>query len=216
MRRRPDAPNGVMEYLVVALIHRFRAEGRRGMTLGLAPHANIDGEGIADRALRLLYDAGARIFIAIGAASLQGEMEPRSEARYARVPQRHWSFPRIAGALRELARSRSTSAPARGRCRSPGASLAPLSIGLVVCWIMAATRLDPSFHHVLERHLGLRSSTWGNCSWRSGCRADPDSSPASGGGLRCSRCRCRCRMAVGSLLAGRSSSSSCATGCRHS
>ena len=89
MRRRPDAPNGVMEYLVVALIHRFRAEGRRGMTLGLAPLANIDGEGIADRALRLLYDRGTRIFNYQGLHRFKEKWNPVWEGAVPRVPQRH-------------------------------------------------------------------------------------------------------------------------------
>ncbi|MDH4366054.1 MAG: phosphatidylglycerol lysyltransferase domain-containing protein, partial [Acidimicrobiia bacterium] len=58
MRRRPDAPNGAMEALFVALIDRFRAEGLTAMSLGLAPLSGIDGTGLADRALRLLYERG--------------------------------------------------------------------------------------------------------------------------------------------------------------
>ena len=98
MRRRPDAPNGVMEYLVVALIHRFRAEGRTGMTLGLAPLANIDGEGIPDRALRLLYDRGTKVFNYQGLHHFKEKWNPVWEARYLAY-RSDTELPRIAGAL---------------------------------------------------------------------------------------------------------------------
>ena len=154
MRRRPDAPNGVMEYLVVALIHRFRAEGRMGMTLGLAPLANIDGEGIPDRALRLLYDRGTRVFNYQGLHHFKEKWNPVWEARYLAY-RSDTELPRIAGAL---ARVGEIPDPHGARARALAFARrfpVTLSIGLVVCWIMAATRLDPSFHHVLERHLGL-------------------------------------------------------------
>ena len=166
MRRRPDAPNGVMEYLVVALIHRFRAEGRRGMTLGLAPLANIDGEGIADRALRLLYDRGTRIFNYQGLHRFKEKWNPVWEARYLAY-RSDTELPRIAGAL---ARVGEIPDPRGARARALAFARrfpVTLSIGLVVCWIMAATRLDPSFHHVLERHLGLSFLDLGHLQlWR--------------------------------------------------
>ncbi len=154
MRRRPDAPNGVMEYLVVALIHRFRAEGRTGMTLGLAPLANIDGDGIPDRALRLLYDRGTKVFNYQGLHHFKEKWNPVWEPRYLAY-RSDTELPRIAGAL---ARVGEIPDPRGARARALAFARrfpVTLSIGLVVCWIMAATRLDPSFHHVLERHLGL-------------------------------------------------------------
>src|SRR5262249_33110952 len=64
-------------------------------------------------------------------------------------------LPRIASALArvgEIPDPRGAHAKALAFARRYPVTL---SIGLVVLWIMAATRLDPSFHHVLERHLGL-------------------------------------------------------------
>jgi phosphatidylglycerol lysyltransferase len=154
MRRRPDAPNGAMEYLVVGLIHRFRAEGRAGMTLGLAPLANIDGDGIADRALRLLYDRGTRVFNYQGLHRFKEKWSPVWEPRYLAY-RSETELPRIAAALARVGEIPDPRG-VRGRALAMARRFpVTLSIGLLVVWIMAATRLDPAFHHVLERHFGL-------------------------------------------------------------
>ena len=116
MRRRPDAPNGVMEYLVVALIHRFRAEGRTGMTLGLAP-VNIDGEGIPDRALRLLYDRG-RTSSTIRACITSKRSGTPCGRRVPRVPQRHRAAAHRGSACASRRDPRSRVGPERGRWHS--------------------------------------------------------------------------------------------------
>jgi phosphatidylglycerol lysyltransferase len=62
MRRRRDAPNGVMEALFVAMIQRCREHGMLGLDLGLAPFANVDDDSIAGRALRQVYARGSTVF----------------------------------------------------------------------------------------------------------------------------------------------------------
>lgn len=81
MRRLPDAPNGVMECLFVAMIKRFQAEGRTGMHLGLAPMANIDGDGVPERALRSLYRL-EEAFNCHGLFRFKDKWKPAWEPRY--------------------------------------------------------------------------------------------------------------------------------------
>jgi phosphatidylglycerol lysyltransferase len=82
MRRRPDAPNGVMDLLLCSLIERFRAEGCSGMTLGFAPLANIDGDGFIAKALRALYERDSRAFNFRGLHEYKSKWSPRWEPRY--------------------------------------------------------------------------------------------------------------------------------------
>lgn len=81
MRRRPDAPNGVMDLLFVALIERFRAEGLTGMTLGFAPLANIEGDGLVPRALRTLFEREGTAFNFKGLYAFKAKWSPRWEPR---------------------------------------------------------------------------------------------------------------------------------------
>ena len=82
MRRRPDSPNGVMELMLVHLIERFRAEGDEGMTLGFAPLANIEGEGIVARTLRAIYERESTAFNFKGLFEFKDKWRPRWEPRY--------------------------------------------------------------------------------------------------------------------------------------
>ena len=82
MRRRPDAPDGVMDYLFVYLIGWFRARGFEGMSLGFAPLANIEGSGVVARALRLFYAYGSRAFNFRGLRVFKEKWHPRWEPRY--------------------------------------------------------------------------------------------------------------------------------------
>jgi phosphatidylglycerol lysyltransferase len=81
MRRRPDAPNGVMELLFVHLIEHFRDAGRQGMTLGFAPLANIDGDGLIARALRTLYERESSAFNFKGLYEFKSKWHPGWEPR---------------------------------------------------------------------------------------------------------------------------------------
>lgn len=81
MRRRPDAPNGVMDLLFVAMIERFRAQGLTGMTLGFAPLANIEGDGLVPRALRTLFERESAAFNFKGLYEFKAKWSPRWEPR---------------------------------------------------------------------------------------------------------------------------------------
>jgi lysylphosphatidylglycerol synthetase-like protein (DUF2156 family) len=97
MRRLPDAPNGVMEYLFVAMIKRFQADGRTGMHLGLAPMANIDGDGVAERALRSLYRL-EEAFNCQGLFRFKDKWKPTWEPRYLAY-RSETELPKVAAAV---------------------------------------------------------------------------------------------------------------------
>ncbi len=82
MRRRPDAPEGVMDLLIVALAEQYREEGCETLALGLAPLANIEGTGIVERALRILYIHGGRAFNFQGLRAFKSKWKPVWEPRY--------------------------------------------------------------------------------------------------------------------------------------
>ena len=82
MRRDPTTKLPVMDFLFVHMIERFRREGMTGMTLGLAPFANVDGDTVADKALRTLYDRGGKAFNFAGLRVFKEKWRPRWEPRY--------------------------------------------------------------------------------------------------------------------------------------
>ena len=154
MRRRPDAPNGVMDYLFVALIDHFRSEGRTGMNLGLAPLSGLDGDSPADRALRLVYERGRTVFNFEGLRRFKEKWQPRWEDRWLGYLA-DTDLPRVAAAVTragELPDPRSPAARLRavGR-RFPFAS----AVTVLSAWLMAATAVDRPLHRQLLRHFGL-------------------------------------------------------------
>jgi phosphatidylglycerol lysyltransferase len=154
MRRHPDAPNGVMEYLFVTLIHRFRDEGMRGMTLGLAPLANITGDGLADRALRLLYEQGNRAFNYQGLHQFKSKWKPIWEPRFLAY-RSDTELPKVAAAI-----MRAGELPDLTKRRARAARLArrlPFTVAVesVTLWLMAATAIDRDGHPALFRLFGL-------------------------------------------------------------
>lgn len=82
MRRDPTVRLPVMDLLFVKMIEQFRTNGLEGMTLGLAPFANIDGTAIVDRALKVLFDHGGRAFNFTGLRDFKDKWRPRWEPRY--------------------------------------------------------------------------------------------------------------------------------------
>lgn len=82
MRRRPDAEDGVMDFLFVHLIEHFRVAGMDGVNLGMAPLANLEGGGLVTSALRLLYSRGSRFFSYEGLRAYKEKWKPRWEPRY--------------------------------------------------------------------------------------------------------------------------------------
>lgn len=151
MRRRPDAVNGVMDLLFVALIERFRADGRRGMNLGLAPLAGAGaGATIADRVIRTIYQHGDAAFNFAGLRAFKDKWSPRWEPRYLGY-RRETDLPKAALAVAragELPNPRRATAFLR---RYP----ATIAFAALQLWIMTATALEPTLHRVLLRHFGL-------------------------------------------------------------
>ena len=154
MRRTPDAPNGVMEYLFVALIDRFRAGGCSGMTLGLAPMANIVGDSLPERALRLLYVQGNRAFNYQGLHRFKDKWGPTWEPRFLAY-RSDGELPKIAAAV---IRAGELPDPARWRTRLRStAERLPftLTIASITVWLMAATAFDKDGYPALLRLFGL-------------------------------------------------------------
>lgn len=108
MRRRPDAPNGVMDGLFVALIERFRADGFDGMNLGLAPLANIDGDGLGPATLRRMARHDSRLFHFDGLRAFKEKWRPRWEPRYLAYPG-DIALPRVGYAVSRVGELRATA-----------------------------------------------------------------------------------------------------------
>ena len=154
MRRRPDAPNGVMETLFVGLIDRFRGEGKKGMNLGLAPLSGIEGNSLAERALRRLYERGGLAFNYGGLRRYKEKWQPRWEPRYL-LYHAETDLARVAAAVAragELPDPRSLTSRLLGVVRRFPVTVALLTL---LAWLMAATAIDPSLHHELLRQFGL-------------------------------------------------------------
>jgi phosphatidylglycerol lysyltransferase len=98
MRRRPDSPNGIKDFLFVHLIEHFRDEGLTGMTLGFAPLANIQGDGIIARSLRTLYESESAAFNFKGLYEFKSKWNPRWEPR-SLVYRSDLELPKIAFAV---------------------------------------------------------------------------------------------------------------------
>jgi len=70
MRRRPDAPNGLMEFLIASAALRFRQEGARFLSLSAAPLARHDPQPEASWAQRVLDRVGHAVEPVYGFGSL--------------------------------------------------------------------------------------------------------------------------------------------------
>ena len=82
MRRRPDSPNGAMDFLILHFVELCRAEGCEGLNLGLAPLANVEGGGPIAVALRLMYERGSAAFNFRGLRTYKDKWKPRWEDRF--------------------------------------------------------------------------------------------------------------------------------------
>ncbi|MEO7369350.1 MAG: phosphatidylglycerol lysyltransferase domain-containing protein, partial [Ilumatobacteraceae bacterium] len=154
MRRRPDAPNGAMDALFVALIERFRAAGLEKMSLGMVPFAGAGGDSLPARAIRLLYERGERAFNSQGLFRFKNKWQPEWEPRYL-VYQRDVDLPRIAAAVAragEQADSRSVTTRLRRIARRVPFSCALIG---VITWLMIVTAIDTDGHPALLRAIGL-------------------------------------------------------------
>ncbi|NDI46646.1 phosphatidylglycerol lysyltransferase domain-containing protein [Goekera deserti] len=155
MRRRPGSVNGVMELLFVAMIDRARAEGARGLDLGLAPFTGLEDQpGAPATVMRLLYEHGGALFAYAGLRAFKQKWGPRWEARYV-VARSAGELPAVAVAvarLGELPRgrwSRLRTVPLRWPVTTAFAA--------VQLWLMGSGAYDPRVHREL---LAAAGSNW--------------------------------------------------------
>ena len=101
MRRRHDAPSGVMDFLFVALIAWSREENFATFNLGLAPLSGV-GQDAADplveRVLNLVFRRGGRFYSFEGLHAYKRKFQPTWEPRYL-IYQSSLSLPRAAAAV---------------------------------------------------------------------------------------------------------------------
>ena len=86
MRRRLDAPHGLMEYLITKSLLLFQEGGFEMASLGMAPLANIsDGENdfpMLARALSLVYEKMSSVYAYKSLQMFKARFDPRWEDRY--------------------------------------------------------------------------------------------------------------------------------------
>lgn len=161
MRRRPDAPRSVMDLLFLHLIERFRSRGLTGMNLGLAPLANIEGDGMAARALRLLYDRGEQAFHFRGLQTFKQKWLPRWEPCYllyrseVQLPELAVAVTR-AGELGRPSPSPFTRLVGTSRRLGSAARRLPVSLGLITGIVgLELLAADVGTHRWLRDHLAV-------------------------------------------------------------
>lgn len=166
MRRNPDAPNGVMEALFVHLFARFRDEGRTGMTLGLAPFANVTGDAVGERALRVLYERGEDAFHYQGLRRFKDKWDPEWEDRYL-LYRTDADLPKVAVAVTragEIPEPRPVLRTLQNLGRRFPVTLA---INGTILLLMTVTQIAPKIDPGLLRDFGL---DWGDLThlqwWR--------------------------------------------------
>lgn len=170
MRRRPDAPRNVIDLLFLALLERSRAGGLAGLNLGLAPLANIEGDSLAEKALRLLYARGEAAFHFRGLREFKSKWLPRWEARYL-VYRSDLELPEVAVAVTragELDRAASASGRLRAGARRMAAAGRRAWFSLALASVVAGLQLlaaDPAAHRWLFEHLAVRWSDLGGPRW---------------------------------------------------
>jgi lysylphosphatidylglycerol synthetase-like protein (DUF2156 family) len=154
MRHRPGGVNGVMDYLFVTMIERFRAEGLEGMTLGLAPLAHIEGGSPGERVLRAVKAHGGTAFNFEGLFEFKAKWGPRWEPRYVAY-RREVDLARIGVALARVGEVPDHRGPLPrigAVCRSFPFTVAMLGLSL---WLALVTHIDHDSHQFLLRHFGL-------------------------------------------------------------
>jgi phosphatidylglycerol lysyltransferase len=147
MRRLPDAPQGTMELLFMALMEHFRGAGLSTMSLGLAPLTGIEGVGPLPGLLRAARERTSFLNFS-GLADFKSKWRPEWQPRYfayAAVAE----LPRVAAAT-----ARASERPGRGPTTDRVAGLArrfagTLTLGGTIVWLMAASAGDPGYHRAL-------------------------------------------------------------------
>ena len=157
MRRRPDAVNGVMEQLYVAVLERAAREGATGVDLGLAPFSGLAGQpGVPARVMQLLYDRGGALLNYAGLRTFKDKWAPRWEPRYL-VTTGDAALARVAVAVARLGELPDPRSPGRRVLaqvrRRP---VTALFLGLML-WLELASAYDPAVHRQL---LAAAGSSW--------------------------------------------------------
>ncbi len=104
MRYAPDAPHGVMEYLLVELMLWGKAEGYRWFNLGMAPLSGLENRALAPLWSRLgamLYGHGEYFYNFQGLRQYKDKFDPVWEPRYLACPG-GFALPRILTAVAAL------------------------------------------------------------------------------------------------------------------
>lgn len=90
MRYRPDAPNGVMDFLFTNLILAAKAEGYGWFDLGMAPLTGLSDHPLApawNRVARLVYAHGNQLYNFAGLRRYKEKFRPEWEPRYVAGPK---------------------------------------------------------------------------------------------------------------------------------
>ena len=85
MRHRPEAPNGSMDYLFIALMLALREMGYRTFNLGMAPYAGVGdepGASLEERAVHQLAERATPIFSYKGMRDYKDKFDPEQQDRF--------------------------------------------------------------------------------------------------------------------------------------
>jgi len=97
MRYRPDAPDGVMEYLMVELMLWGKAQGYERFNLGMAPLSGIESRALAplwSRLNSLVFRHGEHFYNFQGLRRYKEKFDPQWSPRYLVAPG-GWVLPRV-------------------------------------------------------------------------------------------------------------------------
>lgn len=107
MRRGPDAPNGVMDFLIVKLIERNRAAGFETMSLGMVPMNGFSESERASPEERLIHDSFQRlgfVFSFKGLRAYKAKFATGWEPRYV-IYRTELDLPRLGVAFARISES---------------------------------------------------------------------------------------------------------------
>ncbi|MGH9199469.1 MAG: bifunctional lysylphosphatidylglycerol flippase/synthetase MprF, partial [Acidimicrobiia bacterium] len=101
MRRRPGAPNGIMDFLLVKLFERDRTQGFERFSLGMAPMTgSLEGENLSaeERAIHFFFQRLSFLFSFKGLRAYKAKFATDWEPRYV-LYRTELDLPRLAVAL---------------------------------------------------------------------------------------------------------------------
>jgi phosphatidylglycerol lysyltransferase len=152
MRRLPDAPNGVMDYLHVALIEHYRNEGMAGLALGMAALKNLERNSPATRALKAVRDLSASFHFS-GVYKYKNKWKPRWEPRYlAYLSELH--LPRMAVAVTQVGEISPALRSEKIRAAVRRFPFTTAMLGLTL-WLCTMVYMSPEIRVFLVNHFGL-------------------------------------------------------------